>query len=235
MMAVSAVFFAFVLAPLGVVFGAIGLGRSKRRGGRGRQLALTGLFAGSAMTLVGVTVGVTVAVLGASVPEASTKISEPSVPSAATAPVSTPAGRQSQSVALTCQEIWPAIQNIGTLLETEPSISGAVERVNGLMMQVNDAARWTDDASFQTDVAAVGATMSTSINQVAASGSSDNTGMVGAIEKVGMDCFRAGWVPVGMTSAASPSTYPVPTELDASNCQDPRFYALHVQFCGGPQ
>jgi hypothetical protein len=55
-MAILALVFAFVFSPLGIVFGAIGLGQIKRRPESGRGLALSGVILGSIFTAIPIVV-----------------------------------------------------------------------------------------------------------------------------------------------------------------------------------
>lgn len=52
-MAILSLVFAFILAPLGIVFGAIGLNQIKKTGEEGKGLAIAGLITSSIFTLIG--------------------------------------------------------------------------------------------------------------------------------------------------------------------------------------
>lgn len=53
-MAILSLVFAFILAPLGVVFGAIALNQIKKTGEEGKGLAVAGLVTSSIFTLLGI-------------------------------------------------------------------------------------------------------------------------------------------------------------------------------------
>ncbi|MGZ4556693.1 MAG: DUF4333 domain-containing protein [Mycobacteriaceae bacterium] len=61
-MAILAIVFAFIAAPLGIVFGAIGRSQIRKTGQQGKGLATAGLVLGIVFTLLGV-VGVVTAVV----------------------------------------------------------------------------------------------------------------------------------------------------------------------------
>ena len=52
-MAILSLVFAFIFAPLGIVFGAIGLNQIKKSGEEGKGLAIAGLVTSSVFTLIG--------------------------------------------------------------------------------------------------------------------------------------------------------------------------------------
>ncbi len=53
-MAILSLVFAFILSPLGIVFGAIGLNQIKKTGEEGKGLAIAGLITSSIFTLLGI-------------------------------------------------------------------------------------------------------------------------------------------------------------------------------------
>ncbi len=53
-MSILSLVFAFILAPLGVVFGAIALNQIKKTGEEGKGLAVAGLVTSSIFTLLGI-------------------------------------------------------------------------------------------------------------------------------------------------------------------------------------
>ncbi|MGZ6807688.1 MAG: DUF4333 domain-containing protein [Mycobacteriaceae bacterium] len=65
-MAILAIVFAFIAAPLGIVFGAIGRSQIRKTGQQGKGLATAGLVLGIVFTLLGVAGVVTAVVVAGS-------------------------------------------------------------------------------------------------------------------------------------------------------------------------
>ncbi len=101
-MAVLALVFAFVIAPLGIVFGVIGRRQTRQSGQHGRGLATAGLVLGIVFTLLGVGI-VTLAVAASS---STPSVAQSSVESQISDQIQTSGGNRPQSVS--CASDLPA-------------------------------------------------------------------------------------------------------------------------------
>jgi Domain of unknown function (DUF4333)/Domain of unknown function (DUF4190) len=101
-MAVLALIFAFLVSPLGIVFGAIGRHQTRRSGQHGRGLATAGLVLGIVFTLIGA--GVVVLALAAS--SSTPSVAQSSVESQISDQIQTSGGTRPQSVS--CASDLPA-------------------------------------------------------------------------------------------------------------------------------
>lgn len=200
-LAVLALTCSIVLAPLGIVLGILGLRQAKQRGQAGRGFALAGLCIGGSLTLVGVTAVVAIAAVR---PQAEARVARSS---AATPSTSADAAAQSGGalVSLACQEIVPAIKNTATELQHDLSTNGAVTETSGLMSQINSVAGGTADASFKADVAAVGLTLRTAVDQISTTRTADLSTVQAAIGRVVADCARYMSLPPGTEPTPDPS------------------------------
>jgi hypothetical protein len=215
-LAVLALACSIVLAPLGVVFGLIGLKQTSRRGQSGRGFALAGLSIGGSICLVAVTAVITMAVS-----HRAEGVVASSPPSSSVSHVVIATSAADTTVSVACQEIVPAIKNTAAELQHDTSTNAAVEQINGMMSQINTVAQRTRVAAFEADVAAVGSAMSTAVQQVSATGTSDFSAMQQAIRKVAADCAPYASSPGGTTtsepdgdgSPASPDTPASPSSV----------------------
>jgi hypothetical protein len=189
-MAVLGLVFAFVVAPLGVVFSAVGLVQTRRRGQPGRRLAVAGLVVALALTAVGV---VLLATLG---PPARPTVGPPHAGAATSAPV--PAGNPAdEAVAAACATVMPAMTRLEGDLAGAGSPDEVAAGVTALQQQVAAAAAASGDAGFAAHARALAADIGRLVD--AARAGSDPAALVGAVERdgtaLGRDCGSAGWLP----------------------------------------
>ena len=144
-LAVLALALSIVLAPLGIVFGILGLKQIRQRGEAGRPFAWAGLIIGGSLTLIGLTAVVVVAATDRSM--ASADVSSPRPPVSSSGVAASASGNT--SIALACQEIVPAIKNTATELQHDLSTNAAVSQINDMMSQINNVARATGDIPFK--------------------------------------------------------------------------------------
>lgn len=190
-MAVLGLVFAFLLPVLGVVFSAVGLSQTRRRGQDGRGLAVAGL----AVSVVALGVAaVLLATLG-------TTRTRPNPPPPAAADASSslvPAGNPAdEAVVAACSTILPAMERLETDLGGAATLEDVSTRVTALQGQIAAAAASSGDAGFAAHAGALAADFGRLVD--AARGGGDPAGLVGDIRQDGMalgqDCGAAGWLP----------------------------------------
>jgi hypothetical protein len=196
-MAVLGLVFAFLVPVLGVVFSAVGLSQTRRRGQDGRGLAVAGL-------VVSVVALVVAAVLLATLGTTATRTSgsphaAPAESAPADAPPSgVPAGNPAdEAVVKACSAILPAMGRLETDLGGAASLDDVAARVTALQQQIAAAAATTGDAGFAAHAGALAADFGRLVD--AARGGGDPAALVGDIRQDGMalgqDCGAAGWLP----------------------------------------
>jgi len=190
-MAVLGLVFAFLLPVLGVVFSAVGLAQTRRRGQAGRGLAVAGLVvslvlvvaAAVVLSVVGPTVRRTLAPPQAGVPTASSLV-----------PAGDPAD---QAVVSACSAVMPAMTRLETDLGGAATVEEVAARVSSLQRQVDAAAAAAGDAAFAEHARALAADFGRLVD--AARDGGDPAALVTSIEQDGMalgqDCGQAGWLP----------------------------------------
>jgi Domain of unknown function (DUF4190) len=158
-MAILGLVFAFVFSPLGIVFSAIGLGQVRKRGEKGRGLALTGLI----LSILFVLIGVLVVVVAFSSPSfrAALDSARASASSAAAgasgAPSSAPAAGGGTGVAAACQTIVPALMNLEADMQDVRTPAQYSQALSKLESTLSTAASGASDQRFQQDVAQLNA------------------------------------------------------------------------------
>ena len=145
-MAILGLVFAFVFSPLGIVFSAIGLSQTKKRGEGGRGLAITGLVLSIVFTLIGlllvvfVFAAVTEAVETGAVAE--TEAAAPAGESLAAAPA------DSQGVLAACEVIAPALGEFDAGVATVSTPEEYALLVTDVRTTIEGAAATTTDPTF---------------------------------------------------------------------------------------
>jgi Domain of unknown function (DUF4190) len=150
-MAILGLVFAFVFSPLGIVFSAIGLSQTKKRGEGGRGLAITGLVLSIVFTLIGlllfffVFAAVTEAVESGAV-AAETEAAAPAEESLAAAPA------DPQGVLAACEVIAPALGEFDAGVATVSTPEEYALLVTDVRTTIEGAAAATTDPTFVQDV-----------------------------------------------------------------------------------
>jgi hypothetical protein len=195
-MAVLGLVFAFLLPVLGLVFSAVGLVQTRRRGQDGRGLAVAGLAVSVALLVVAAvllaTVGTTARRTAGSPQDA--------VPAAAagTDAPPVPAGNPAdEAVVAACSTILPAVAQLQTDLGGAATVDDVATRIAALQRQIAAAAAGTGDGGFTAHAGALAADFGRLVD--AARGGGDPAALVGSIQQDGMelgqDCGQAGWLP----------------------------------------
>jgi hypothetical protein len=196
-MAVLGLVFAFVMPVLGVVFSAVGLSQTRRRGQDGRGLAIAGLVVSVAALVVAAVLLATLGTAGprrSGAPQAATAAHAGTDPPASLVPAGNPAD---EAVVKACSTILPAMGRLETDLGGAASVEDVAARVTVLQQQIAAAAATTGDAGFATHAGALAADFGRLVD--AAQGGGDPAALVGDIQRDGMalgqDCGAAGWLP----------------------------------------
>lgn len=173
---------AFLFAPLGVVFSAIGLSRTKRRGEKGRGLALAGLI----VAVLAVVLEVLVIVLAVAA-------AERAVNTAAGAPGLT--GSDPQGVRSACRVVLPALLDLATDLQDVSTPGQYAQALATLESTLEGGAALAPDAGFAQDVARLAADLAQAPSAVQAG--QDPAGLADTLQAdgttVGADCATAGY------------------------------------------
>lgn len=196
-MAVLGLVFAFLLPVLGIVFSAVGLSQTRRRGQDGRGLAVAGL----AVSVVALAVA---AVLLATLGTTATRTGgpPPAAPSASAGtdapPSLVPAGNPAdEAVVAACSTILPAMGQLETDLGGATTVEDVATRVTALQGRIAAAAATTGDAGFAAHAGTLAADFGRLVDAVRGGG--DPAALVGDIQQDGMalgqDCGAAGWLP----------------------------------------
>jgi hypothetical protein len=190
-MAVLGLVFAFLLPVLGVLFSAVGLVQTRRRGQAGRRLAAAGLVVSLVLLAV---VAVLLATVGASV-RRTVGAPQAGVP-AASAPV--PAGNPAdEAVAAACSTVMPAMAQLHTDLAGTVTLDEVAARVGALQDRISAAAGSSRDAGFTASAQDLAADFGRLVDTARAGG--DPGAVVGSIEQdgtaLGRRCGTAGWLP----------------------------------------
>lgn len=150
-MSILGLVFAFLIAPLGIVFSALGLKQTKERNEGGRGLALTGLILSIIFTLIWVLLWVFVfAVAGAAVKAAGGVDAIESSASSASQALASQSAANDKGVADACRVIVPAAANSG--LEDASTPAEIQAKINTLVTTMQSAAAGTTDPTFIADV-----------------------------------------------------------------------------------
>ena len=189
-MAILGLVFAFVFSPLGIVFSAMGLSQTRKRGEGGRGLAVTGLVLSIVFTLIGIAVAVVVIGVATQYAEDSAATAAEPVVDELTAEA--PAG---DGVAAACDVIMTSLLDMETEMATAVTpeeVDAAIGRIRSTM---EGAAASTSDATFVADVQLLSDGLQELADVAAAGGDTTelerelgrNSGQVGAT------CGMAGW------------------------------------------
>ena len=207
-MAVLGLVFAFLFAPLGVVFSAIGLSQTRRRGEKGRGLALAGLI----IAVLAVVLEVLVVVLAVAAAEravgtaaasqsaAQRSAEAPAGDSAATgstagagAPGLT--GSDPHGVLSACKVALPALLDLATDLQNVSTPDEYAQALAKLENTLQGAAALASDPGFAQDVARLDADLAQAASAVQAG--QEPTGLADTLQadgtSVGADCSTAGY------------------------------------------
>ena len=166
-MAILGLVFAFVFAPLGIVFSSMGLKQTKQRGEGGRGLALAGMILSVIFTvffLIWLILVVTVfssAVRTASAIDAAASSASKALQSSASEALASEssalnaggaggAGADKDGVASACHIIVPAASNND--IESATTVDEYQAKLDDLMQTLTAAAATTSDSSFIADV-----------------------------------------------------------------------------------
>jgi hypothetical protein len=191
-MAILGLVFAFVFSPLGIVFSAIGLGQTKKRGEGGRGLAIAGLILSILFTLIGlllfffVFAAVSEAVQTGAIEEAPAAAS-PAEDSSADA----------QGVREACEVIVPAILTFESDMATVTTPEEYVTVIGDVRTTIEGAAATSSDAVFVQDVQLLSDDLQLTADTV--SSGEDPTYLEAALTEDGTrvdeHCMAAGYTP----------------------------------------
>jgi hypothetical protein len=189
-MAILGLVFAFVFSPLGIVFSAMGLNQTKKRGEGGRGLAITGLVLSIVFLLIGIAI-VAVAFTAA------TKIAEN--PGAAAELFEEPAtdfgAGDLEGVPTACEVIMPAMEALESDMATVTTPEEYAEVIGVLRSTIEAAAAASGDALFADDVQALSDDLGLASDAVV--NGEDPTYLENALAadgaQVGTTCGLAGW------------------------------------------
>ena len=207
-MAVLGLVFAFLFAPLGVVFSAIGLSQTKRRGEKGRALALAGLIVAIAAVVLEVLV-IVLAVAAAERVADTTAAAHSAAQTSTQAPAGDAAtsgsadgagapglsGSDPQGVLSACNVVLPALLNLATDLQNVSTPDEYAQALATLQKTLSGAAALTSDQGFAQDIARLNADLAQAASSVQAG--QDPTGLADTLQAdgttVGADCSTAGF------------------------------------------
>ena len=208
-MAVLGLVFAFLFAPLGVVFSAIGLSQTKRRGAKGRGLALAGLI----IAILAVVLEVLVIVLAVAAAERAVNTAAAASHSAAQNNTPAPAGGSAttgstagagapgltgsdpQGVLSACKVVLPALLDLATGLQNVSTPDQYAQALTKLENTLEGATALASDAGFAQDVARLNADLAQAASTVQSG--QDPAGLADTFQAdgttVGADCATAGY------------------------------------------
>ena len=187
-MAILGLVFAFVFSPLGIVFSAIGLSQTKKRGEGGRGLAVAGLVLSIVFLLISIAL---VAVVFA----AANEVAENPEPAAGLFDEVVPGSGDLEGVALACEVIMPAMQALETDMATVTTPEDYAAVLGTLRVTLEDAAAVSGNEMFIADVHALSDDLQLVTDAVLAGEDptylEDTLAADGA--QVGTTCGLAGW------------------------------------------
>jgi hypothetical protein len=145
-MAILGLVFAFVFSPLGIVFSAIGLSQTKKRGEGGRGLAIAGLILSIVFLLIGLLVfslafaAFSQAVETGAVGETQLAVTDEEPPA------------DTQGVLEACQTIGPAVLKFDSDMTAVTTPEEYVAAITEVRTTIEGAASTSSDAVFVQDV-----------------------------------------------------------------------------------
>jgi hypothetical protein len=177
-----------VFSPLGIVFSAMGLSQTKKRGEGGRGLAIAGLVLSIVFLLIGIAV---VAVVFA----AANEIAKNPESAAELFDEPAPGSEDLGGVALACEVIMPAMQALETDMATVTTPEDYAAVLGTLRGAIEGAAAGSGDEMFIADVQALSDDLQLASDAVLAGEDptylEDTLAADGA--QVGTTCGLAGW------------------------------------------
>jgi Domain of unknown function (DUF4190) len=192
-MAILGLVFAFVFSPLGIVFSAIGLSQTKKRGEGGRGLAIAGLILSIVFLLIGLLVFFLAFAAFQQAVEtgaiAETEVLAPAEESLAAQPA------DAQGVLAACQTIGPAMVTFESDMAAVATPEDYVLAITEVRTAIETAAATTTDPVFVADVQLLSDNLQLAADTVAAG--EDPTYLEAALTEDGtridMDCAAAGY------------------------------------------
>lgn len=189
-MAILGLVFAFVFSPLGIVFSAIGLSQTKKRGEGGRGLAIAGLILSIVLLLIGLLV--TVAAFAAIQEAAEAGAFEESEPAA---PVVEEPPADTTGVLAACQAIGPAMVKFESDMGTVTTPEEYAQVITEARAALEGAAAATTDPVFIQDVQLLSDNLQLAADTVA--NGEDATYLQDAVmedgTRIDMDCAAVGY------------------------------------------
>jgi hypothetical protein len=151
-MAILGLVFAFVFSPLGIVFSAIGLSQTKKRGEGGRGLAIAGLILSILFMVIGLLVFfVAFAAVKEAVETGQTQVGMPAAESPAEESLAAEPA-DAQGVLAACQTIAPAVATFEADMATVATPEDYVRVITEVRAAIEGAAAGTTDPVFIQDV-----------------------------------------------------------------------------------
>jgi Domain of unknown function (DUF4190) len=141
-MAILGLVFAFVFSPLGIVFSALGLSQTKKRGEGGRGLAVTGLILSIVFTLIGLLAVIFLFVAVQEAVETTAATETEAAAPAEEAPADT------QGVLAACEVIAPALGEFDAGVATVGTPEEYAVLVTDVRTTIEGAAATTTDPVF---------------------------------------------------------------------------------------
>ena len=192
-MAILGLVFAFVFSPLGIVFSAIGLSQTKKRGEGGRGLAIAGLILSILFLLIGLLVFfLAFAAVQQAVETSAAAETEASVP-AEESLAAEPA--DDQGVLAACQAIGPAMIKFESDMMAVETPEEYVLGITELRTAIEGAAAGSTDPVFVQDVQLMSDNLQLAADTV--TNGEDPTYLEAALTedgtRVDMDCAAAGY------------------------------------------
>jgi hypothetical protein len=189
-MAILGLVFAFVFSPLGIVFSAMGLSQTRKRGEGGRGLAVAGLVLSIVFLLISIAlVAVVLAAANeiAENPQSAAELFEE--------PALDPGAGDLEGVALACEVIMPAMQALETDMATVTTPEDYAAVLGALRTAIEGAAAGSGDAMFIADVQALSDDLQLATDAVLAGEDPTYLEDVLAADgaQVGTTCGLAGW------------------------------------------
>jgi hypothetical protein len=189
-MAILGLVFAFIFSPLGIVFSAIGLSQTKKRGEGGRGLAIAGLVLSIVFLLIGLLVFfLAFAAVQQAVETGAAAQSEAALAPAEEAPADT------NGVLEACQLIGPALATFDSDMSTVTTAEDYVAVITGVRTTLEDAAATTTDPVFVQDVQLLSDDLGLAADEVTNGG--DPSYLEAALTedgtRVDADCAAAGY------------------------------------------
>jgi hypothetical protein len=189
-MAILGLVFAFIFSPLGIIFSAIGLSQTKKRGEGGRGLAIAGLILSIVFLLISLVVFFTVfAAVKDAVDAGTVTQSEGALAPPEEAPADT------QGVLEACQSIGPAMVTFESDMGTVTTPEDYVAVIAAVRTTLEDAAATTTDPVFTADVKLLSDDLGQAADSV--TNGEDPSFLQDALAedggRVDMDCAAAGY------------------------------------------